>query len=367
MAAALANADVSDVKSDETIVFFPGLGRYLPSEDAWEIQIHAWVFEPEKDSLKRAAALGILRRTLGLDEHAAGTALFKERARLFLVDNKRDKKIVIRLAGATYSLPESEANGHVQGVFRVPASVAKAASERRPGGDLTAPFEAVLPLGDSRQLGGFISLLKEEGLSVVSDIDDTVKVSEVTDKKALLANTFTREFRPVPGMAAAYRALVDRGASFHYVTASPWQLYEPLRDFLDADGFPAGSFDMKLFRAKDRSFLNLFADPGKGKPAAIEPLLRAYPGRQFILVGDAGEKDPEIYGTIARKFPSQIAHIFIRCVGDRGATSERVASACSGVPKERWTVFDDAGAMARVIQDKWPVPSRPGSGSRPGS
>ncbi len=362
----LAAADASNIKSDERVLFFPTLGRFLPGEDAWEIEIHAWVFEPESDSLKRAAALGALRRMLGLPDDAADTAVFKERARAFLVDSEGGKRLVVRLAGATYRLPDSEANGHVAARIRVPASAIRRSGGTAASGDSGMTIEAVLPEGDGRRMTGSVLFLDARGVSVISDIDDTIKVSQVTDKKALLTNTFIREFKAVPGMAAAYRALADGGASFHYVTASPWQLYEPLAGFMSVSGFPAGTFHMKLFRMKDSSLLNLFASPEESKPAAIEPILRAGPDRRVILVGDAGEKDPEIYGGIARRFPGQIVHVFIRNFAAGGNSSRRFAMAFAGVPKDRWTVFSDPQVVLGLIREKWlttrPLATRPGGG-----
>jgi phosphatidate phosphatase APP1 len=98
------------------------------------------------------------------------------------------------------------------------------------------------------------------------------------------------------------------------VSASPWQLYIPLAEFLGKAGFPAGTFHMKDFRVKDRTFLALFADPQAYKLRVITPILERFPERKFILVGDSGEKDPEIYGILARRFPRQIVAVLIRNV-----------------------------------------------------
>ena len=76
-------------------------------------------------------------------------------------------------------------------------------------------------------------LVPPEGLSIISDIDDTVKVSNVLNKRELLANTFLREFTPIEGMAALFRRWGRaHGAVFHYVSASPWQLQPELQAFL---------------------------------------------------------------------------------------------------------------------------------------
>jgi phosphatidate phosphatase APP1 len=117
----------------------------------------------------------------------------------------------------------------------------------------------------------------------------------VRDKEATLRNTFLREFQPVPGMAEFYQRLArsprtpslspspqpERPAKFHYISASPWQLYEPLAALVASNDFPAGTFELKEFRWKNRKFFSLFANPEKYKPGVIEPLLKQFPKRSL--------------------------------------------------------------------------------------
>ena len=87
---------------------------------------------------------------------------------------------------------------------------------------------------------GLVMLLEPEGKSVVSDIDDTIKVSEIPAGKAIvLRNTFLRPYVAAEGMRDRYLGLGD--VSFHYVSGSPWQLFGLLHKFLiEQDGFPMG-------------------------------------------------------------------------------------------------------------------------------
>ena len=224
--------------------------------------------------------------------------------------------------------------------------VGKSGADGRFSGEITFQlgdsndFTTVLKANDVRQFSGQIMPLEDEGVSVISDIDDTIKVTEVRDKKAALRNTFLRKFQAVPGMAEFYQALLRSNAStFHYISASPWQLYEPLSTFVASNGFPAGSFELKRFRVKDRSFFSLFASPEKYKPGVIEPLLKQFPKRKFILIGDSGERDPEIYGALARDFPKQIKQIFIRDVTNEGAELPRYEKAFRNLPRAKWQIF----------------------------
>lgn len=334
----------SEIKSDEQVVFFPTLARLSDDGKTWQADAQGWVFEPERGDLLRNSAIEELRKTFDLDPREPATKIFEQRARLFLVDNERGKRIGIRLAGATFVSDESAADGHFAVSVRVPAEkIAEQLKTSR-----VVRYEAVLDENDRRTFAGEVHCLAPEGTSIVSDIDDTIKVTEVASKQALLKNTFFREFRAVDGMAELFRGWAKLGYDFHYVSAAPWQLYDPLREFAAAAKFPGGTYHLKRVRLKDETFFNVFADPVEYKLAILEPLLARYPKRRFALVGDSGEEDPEIYGRLARRFPEQVKAIFIRELG--GATREagRYKKAFEGVPGERWALFDDP---AKVV---WP-------------
>jgi phosphatidate phosphatase APP1 len=147
-------------------------------------------------------------------------------------------------------------------------------------------------------------------------------------------------------MAEFYQSLArSNGAAFHYISASPWQLYEPLAAFVRTNGFPAGTFALKAFRWQDKSFFSLFTNPEKYKSGVIEPLMKQFPKRKFILVGDSGERDPEIYAMLARQHPQQIARIFIRDVTGESAASERYVQAFRGVSPSRWQIFREPAEL----------------------
>ncbi len=69
-----------------------------------------------------------------------------------------------------------------------------------------------------------IYVLASHGISVISDIDDTIKISQVLSKRRLLKHTFYSYFKPVDGMSELYQKWYEQNCQFHYVSASPWQL-----------------------------------------------------------------------------------------------------------------------------------------------
>ena len=189
-------------------------------------------------------------------------------------------------------------------------------------------------------------------LGVISDMDDTVLQSEITSfvraaRLMLLENARTR--LPFPGVAAFYRAL-ERGARgtaanpIFYVSSSPWNLHDVITDFLDAQRIPAGPM---LLRDWDigRDFLRT----RNHKLKQIRQILTTYPSLPFILVGDSGQEDPEIYGALVSEFPGRILAIYIRNVSPHPERSTAIQTLAEQVSIAGSTLLlaDDTLSAAR--------------------
>jgi phosphatidate phosphatase APP1 len=114
-----------------------------------------------------------------------------------------------------------------------------------------------------------------------------------------------------------------------------------LRDFLERAGFPAGALHLKLAHLTDKTFLNFFKSGTETKPARIEPLLEAYTRHRFVLVGDSGEQDPEVYAGLLEKHPNRIARVYIRNVTGAARDDERFSRLFADVDPEKWRLFTD--------------------------
>ncbi len=308
------------------------------------IPIHGCIYEPEKDSEARDAILAFLCQRLALKEKEAETTLFRERIRAFLVDNERAKKISIRLGEGKYTMEKSAADGHFEGSITLPIKDFHGLKPPYLQPNHCLRIETVESNEKGQFFYGNIHLVEEEGFSVISDIDDTIKVSEVRNRKALLENTFLKEFQAVPEIAEVYQGWGKSGAKFHYVSAAPWQLYLPLTKFLESKGFPAGALHLRRIGWKDFKSVDFF-DSFSYKVAEIENILKDFSHRNFILVGDSAEKDPEVYSQIAQKYPIQIKYIFIRDVTPEEPTIERCRKAFEKITPHRWQVFSNAGQI----------------------
>ena len=150
--------------------------------------------------------------------------------------------------------------------------------------------------------------LKRARFGVISDIDDTVVASNVTRKLRMIltvALTNSRTRKPFAGVAAFYRALHAGVNPVFYVSKSPWNLYVPLLEYLEIQGLPKGPLVLRDFALRPQK---------EHKREAIEEILATYPKLKFILIGDSGEQDPEIYAEIVKRYPERIRAIYIRSV-----------------------------------------------------
>lgn len=154
---------------------------------------------------------------------------------------------------------------------------------------------------------------------VISDIDDTVLWTNVTNKlnmALMLARSNAHTRKPFKGVAAFYRALHDgaggsEGNPVFYVSSSPWHLFGPLVQFLRVQAIPLGPL---LLRELGMREVFKLTSHGNHKLGKIELIMRFYPGMQFVLIGDSGEQDPEIYAEVVRRHPESVRVIYIRNV-----------------------------------------------------
>ena len=183
--------------------------------------------------------------------------------------------------------------------------------------------------------------------AVISDIDDTVLRSRVTEGFRAMLTTLVGDANrrdAIPGMASLYRGLnrgpgvveAEEGSgpgdasaegtraggevgvrsalpSFFYVSTGSWAMYPLLTKFLQGRGFPRGPLFLTDWGPTDRYIVRSGTEH---KRNAIGRLLNGYPDLRFVLIGDAGQADPEVYLEFAGSHPSQVAAIIIIDVGD---------------------------------------------------
>ena len=333
------------------IVFFPTYARRSPGEKGWQATVAGMVSRslPLK-SHRRRLAMAVLKRLLDLDQSQLDSDIFQRRAAAFLFQRVSGQRVRIAIGGRLFDAGYSDRLGHFQSHFVLDDEAVDSLAHSTGSACRWISYEAILDDDDPSEEGtaclfdvsreaaadnaqmslpaiarGRIQIVEQQGRSVISDIDDTVKVTNVANRRELLANTLLREFKAVDGMADIYRRWQENGCAFHYVSASPWQLSPCLCTFLTASELPLGSMHLQLFRLKDSTPLRRLPSRKRSKRRTIEQIMHDFPERKFLLVGDSGERDPELYAAIARAHSKQVSGILIRQVEGK-ASREKIRS-----------------------------------------
>ncbi len=178
---------------------------------------------------------------------------------------------------------------------------------------------------DGRAARAPIAVPVRPEFGVISDLDDTVLDSGVRKVirlviEVLFGNAHSRI--PFPGVGAFYRALHrDRNPIF-YVSSSPWNLYDVLTQFLQLHRIPLGPMELRDWGLSADELLP--TRHGDHKRESIDGIMGAYPHLPFLLVGDSGQEDPEIYRDVVHDHPERVLGIYIRNVSPERARRDAV-------------------------------------------
>ena len=332
---------------EKQVTFYTTYG-YLDG-DNWTIPMRIWVHE-EPDAARRLLATQARKELLERSELGPLSGeqedRYMSRAHGFIADSESRERIQFLFDGdpqqQLFELHDAEGetgtdrNGNIEGEIMLSAARARELLDAQNSTEGWLSFRAA-----SKDHGGSgrLRLIPGDGVSIISDIDDTIKVTNIPAGSAeVIRNTFFLEFVAAPCMPDMNEEL-GADTAFHYVSGGPWQLYQPLTDFLQAvhTGYPQGSYHMKNVRtnlSESESYTDLWKLMAGGskqvtfeqKVGQIGTLLSHFPNRRFVLIGDSGEKDPEVFAAIREQYAEQVQEIRIRdVVDDVSNNPERLA------------------------------------------
>jgi phosphatidate phosphatase APP1 len=239
----------------------------------------------------------------------------------------------------------ADVEGYFEVHFRLPEPLGGVAQWYQVELDLLSPPS---PGGGRVRSTGQVLVPHGARFGVISDLDDTVVRSSATSvlKMAWIVvrnNAHTR--LPFEGVAAFYRALQlgadGRSANpIFYVSSSPWNIYDMLDDFLNVHGVPPGPLFLKDWS------LTVLGKHKDYKLGVIRRLLSTYQDLRFVLIGDSGEEDPEIYLQTVREHPGRVMAVYIRDVtsGERDAEIMAMADEARKLGTEMVAVPDTNAA-----------------------
>ena len=184
---------------------------------------------------------------------------------------------------------------------------------------LAIPVELSLPGYSRVQIDGDPLITLPGGnarFGVISDVDDTLLLTKATSLTQMMRLTLLESPASrlaFAGVAEFYQALHAGINPFFYVSSSPWNLYEFLSDFMRLNDIVPGPLMLRDFGIDETKFIA--GSHAEHKLQQIRSIMSLYPELSFILSGDSGQDDPDIYAAIADEFPQQVCAIYIRDAG----------------------------------------------------
>jgi phosphatidate phosphatase APP1 len=196
---------------------------------------------------------------------------------------------------------------------------------------------------------------------IISDIDDTILTTGAMRMWEMLKVTFTQNAHtriPFAGVSEFYDALrkgCDQILSnpIFYVSSSPWNIYDFLMEFLDAHDIPKGPLMLRDIGLSRDQFIAGSHEVHKLKQ--INHILDVFQELSFILIGDSGQKDPQIYLEVVKTHPGRILAVYIRDVSSAELSLLASEFLLQGV--ELILVKDTTAAAAHALSKGWILPS----------
>ncbi len=267
------------------------------------------------DHLRLSGRILIYRKPPSSDPESTWGAL-RHAYRRFETDEVPGVKITARIGDAEAASAEthSDAEGYFHFELPTPPSARTPLESmikvhldlpEHTGEFASTEAQVVIPASDAR-------------FGVISDIDDTVLVTNATSIIRMMQLTLlgsSRSRMAFPGVAAFYSALHDRRNPFFYVSSSPWNLHEFLEDFMHLNSLVKGPMLLRDFGLDTEHFIA--GSHHDHKLSAAKRVLDHYPELPFILIGDSGQDDPEIYSELIDAYPGRIHAVYIRDVSER--------------------------------------------------
>ncbi|KAI0901124.1 hypothetical protein F4806DRAFT_451113 [Annulohypoxylon nitens] len=176
-------------------------------------------------------------------------------------------------------------------------------------GNATSSIQALNMYTNGTNMGNATAyLVPPEGFTIISDIDDILRVTKIYDPKEGLLNSFARAFTPwmnMPEIYANWSATIPN-FHFHYLTTTPEQVTRNYMDFIFKT-YPLGSFDTRPLNFSDVSATLSI------RKALLDKIFQTFPQRKFVLIADTSNSDVmKDYPQMVKDYPGQVQCIFLR-------------------------------------------------------
>ncbi|TRX91060.1 hypothetical protein FHL15_008042 [Xylaria flabelliformis] len=340
------------VTADDTVWLLDNTAYRNEKTGLWEAEYVAAMFS-QHSSVPVIDTVGTIADKINLEERDPAYKTIEKRLGPFVQDIKPGTHVKALYGGRSpMKLGPSGYNGISSEIKTLPSGN---------DGNLVPTFARV-PKGANGLLEMRTFFADAEGWGVISDIDDTIKVTQTSDPIGILRTTFIDTPEPTPGMPELYEhihSLIKPSSAWFYLSASPYNLYPFLRDFRQ-NHYPHGTIILR-----DSSWMSvrgllttLTLGTEDYKVDRMEKVYSWLPKRKMICIGDSTQSDPEAYGEIYRRYPNWVKTILIRKVEDIAAIGieaknepDRFEKAFKDVPRDVWHVFTDPETCRKVVED----------------
>ncbi|CAG8975867.1 hypothetical protein HYALB_00011117 [Hymenoscyphus albidus] len=338
------------ITSEDTVWLLDNTAYRNKQTGQWEAEFVAAVFD-KNSGVEVSTVVADIAEKLGIAKGDKQEARIQERLMPFVQDVLPGRVVRVHYGGKVdLKLGPGGRNGICSEIKTIPDGR---------GGNVVH-VTALVPKGTNGILGSRTVYAEPEGWGVISDIDDTIKITQTSDPIGILRTTFVSDPTPIAGMPELYQylqTLVSTRSPWFYLSASPYNLYSFLSAFRQRF-FPQGTMILR-----DSSWMNLaglLSNLTLGTQAykvdRISKINSWFPKRKMICIGDSTQSDPEAYGEIFRKHPNWVHLILIRKVTDIAALGmeekndpKRFEKAFECVPKNYWFVFEDPSECYSIL------------------
>jgi hypothetical protein len=349
------------IKSNNVVWLMDNVAFRSQQTNEWEAEFVAAVFEQHESKSISEAVDGVAKK-IGLEQNDEAKKTIESRMHPFLQDILPGRQ-VLALHGV--DKPGDKTTPATATLTLGPGGHNGISSDRRglphSADGTRVPAVANVPEGVTGMLRMTTFFAEPEGWGVISDIDDSIKITMTSDPIGILRSTFVSEPTPIAGMPELYawlQQLIGPRSPFFYLSASPYNLYPFLHAFRNAH-YPHGQIILR-----DASWMslpgllsNLTLGTHEYKVDRIRKINSWLPRRKFICIGDSTQSDPETYGDIYRAFPGWVHCILIRKVTNISMVGieeknepSRFEKAFQGVPTSVWHIFEDPKECYQHIQ-----------------
>lgn len=310
------------------VLNIPGYGNW--TNEGWNVRVHGNVYkvpdipQDKVDGLANKFLIDVDIKDLPPDQQAQARNLTRS---IFVVQQEdmnvtinfeNDVSVqpdasggVINAAGGAQSkqLPYKTTDQGDFDTFIVLANTTGRNGGHLMAGNETSSIQALNAYANGTDTGNATAyLVPPTGFTIISDIDDILRVTKIYVPKEGLLNSFARPFTPwmnMPQIYANWSASIP-DFHFHYLTTTPEQVTRNYMEFIYKT-YPLGSFDTRPLNFSDVSAALSI------RRFLLDKIFQTYPQRRFILVADTTNSDVmKAYPQLAKDYPGQVQCIFLR-------------------------------------------------------